>query len=99
MTCFAAPRSASVPTSWASECLTKVRSPGQRRLRFTHRYTFLPMRNANPGCAPVGRPFTSSMTGPNRALELARESAGSRDIRIAGGADVIQQYLNLGVVH
>ena len=36
--------------------------------------------------------------GPERALELARESAGSRDIRIAGGADVIQQYLNLGVV-
>src|SRR6185369_5869977 len=35
---------------------------------------------------------------PERALELARESAGSRDIRIAGGADVIQQYLNLGLV-
>ncbi|WP_199195304.1 dihydrofolate reductase family protein [Thiomonas sp. X19] len=31
-------------------------------------------------------------------LELARESAGSRDIRIAGGADVIQQYLNLGAI-
>jgi dihydrofolate reductase len=29
---------------------------------------------------------------------LAREAAGSRDIRIAGGADVIQQYLNLGAV-
>ena len=26
------------------------------------------------------------------------ESAGGRDIRIAGGADVIQQYLNLGVI-
>src|SRR6266567_670928 len=36
--------------------------------------------------------------GPERALELARESAGSRDVRISGGADVIQQYLNLGVV-
>ena len=35
---------------------------------------------------------------PERALELARESAGSRDVRIAGGADVIQQYLSLGVV-
>jgi dihydrofolate reductase len=31
-------------------------------------------------------------------LELARESAGNRDVRIAGGADVIQQYLNLGAV-
>lgn len=28
----------------------------------------------------------------------ARESAGGHDIRIAGGADVIQQYLKLGVV-
>ncbi|MFZ6843536.1 dihydrofolate reductase family protein [Undibacterium sp. RuTC16W] len=35
---------------------------------------------------------------PERALVLARESAGSRDIRIAGGADVIQQYLNLGAI-
>jgi len=52
-----------------------------------------------PWVRPGGTTFTSSMTGPNRALELARESAGSRDIRIAGGADVIQQYLNLGVVH
>jgi hypothetical protein len=37
--------------------------PGQRRLRFTHRYTFSHVRNGNPGRAPVGRPFTSSMTG------------------------------------
>lgn len=36
--------------------------------------------------------------GPEHALALARESAGGRDVRIAGGADVIQQYLNLGVV-
>ena len=36
--------------------------------------------------------------GPERALELARESAKDRDVRIAGGADVIQQYLNLGAV-
>ena len=36
--------------------------------------------------------------GPELALELARESAGARDIRIAGGADVIQQYLNLGAI-
>ena len=36
--------------------------------------------------------------GPERALALAREVAGSRDIRISGGADVIQQFLNLGIV-
>jgi hypothetical protein len=55
MTWFGAPSSASVPTSWASECSTKVRFRGQRRLRFTRRYTFSPMRNANPGCVPEGR--------------------------------------------
>ncbi|MGI8811063.1 MAG: dihydrofolate reductase family protein [Pyrinomonadaceae bacterium] len=47
---------------------------------------------------PGGTTFYFVNDGPERALELARESADSRDIRIAGGADVIQQYLNLGVV-
>jgi len=47
---------------------------------------------------PGGTTFYFVTEGPERALELAREAAGSRDIRIAGGADVIQQYLNLGVV-
>jgi dihydrofolate reductase len=47
---------------------------------------------------PGGTTFYFINDGPERALELARESAGSRDIRIAGGADVIQQYLNRGVV-
>ncbi|MCX7701464.1 MAG: dihydrofolate reductase family protein, partial [Gemmataceae bacterium] len=47
---------------------------------------------------PGGTTFYFINDGPERALGLARESAGSRDIRIAGGADVIQQYLNLGVV-
>jgi dihydrofolate reductase len=47
---------------------------------------------------PGGTTFYFINNGPERALELARESAGSRDVRIAGGADVIQQYLNLGVV-
>ena len=56
------------------------------------------MRSGNPGRARVGRPFYFINDGPEGALELARESAGSRDIRIAGGADLIQQYLNLGVV-
>jgi dihydrofolate reductase len=47
---------------------------------------------------PGGTTFYFINDGPQRALELARESAGSRDIRIAGGADVIQQYLTTGVV-
>ena len=47
---------------------------------------------------PGGTTFYFVNDGPESALEQARESAGGRDIRIAGGADVIQQYLNLGVI-
>jgi dihydrofolate reductase len=51
-----------------------------------------------PWVRPGGTTFYFINGGPQLALEQARESAGSRDIRIAGGADVIQQYLNLGVI-
>jgi dihydrofolate reductase len=51
-----------------------------------------------PWVRPGGTTFYFINEGPKRALELARESAGSRDIRIAGGANVIQQYLNMGVI-
>lgn len=51
-----------------------------------------------PWVRPGGTTFHFINDGPQQALELARQAAGSRDIRIAGGADVIQQYLNLGVV-
>jgi dihydrofolate reductase len=54
--------------------------------------------NREPWERPGGTTFYFINDGPERALELARESAGSRDIRIAGGAHVIQQYLNLGVI-
>jgi len=36
--------------------------------------------------------------GIESALAQARASAGERDIRIAGGANVIQQYLSKGVI-
>jgi len=51
-----------------------------------------------PWVRPGGTTFYFINDGPERALELARDSAGSRDVRIAGGANVIQQYLNMGVV-
>jgi dihydrofolate reductase len=51
-----------------------------------------------PWARPGGTTFHFINGGPERALGLAREAAGVRDIRIAGGADVIQQYLNLGVI-
>jgi dihydrofolate reductase len=52
----------------------------------------------DPWDRPGGTTFYFINDGPKRALDLARGAAGSRDIRIAGGADVIQQYLNLDVV-
>jgi dihydrofolate reductase len=36
--------------------------------------------------------------GIETALGQARKAAGNKDIRIAGGANVIQQYLNAGLV-
>ncbi len=47
---------------------------------------------------PGGTVFHFVNDGPAAALALAREAAGTRDIRISGGADVIQQYLNLNAV-
>lgn len=51
-----------------------------------------------PWVRPGGTTFYFVNDGPESALELARRSAGNRDIRIAGGADAIQQYLKLGVI-
>ena len=51
-----------------------------------------------PWVRPGGTTFFFVTDGPESALEQARASANGRDVRISGGADVIQQYLNLGVV-
>lgn len=51
-----------------------------------------------PWVRPGGTTFHFVNEGPEHALALAREAAGERDIRISGGSEVIQQYLNLGVV-
>ncbi len=54
--------------------------------------------NREPWVRPGGTTFYFIDEGPERALDLARESAGNRDIRISGGANVIQQYLNMSVI-
>ncbi len=51
-----------------------------------------------PWVRPGGTTFYFVNDGTASALETARKSAGGRDVRISGGADVIQQYLNMGVV-
>ena len=45
-----------------------------------------------------GTTFYFINDGLQSALDKARKSAGRKDIRIAGGANVIQQFLNAGLV-
>ncbi len=43
--------------------------------------------------------FTFVSEGIEKALELAKKTAGSKDILINGGANTIQQYLKAGLVN
>ncbi len=45
-----------------------------------------------------GTTFHFVTDGPEGALQRAREAAGEEDVRIAGGASTVAQYLKLGVV-
>ena len=47
---------------------------------------------------PGGTTFCFVNDGIESALDQARQAVGDRDIRIAGGADTIVQYLNAGLV-
>lgn len=47
---------------------------------------------------PGGTTFYFVNDGIESALKQAKEAAGNRDIRIAGGADVVRQYLNAGCI-
>jgi dihydrofolate reductase len=51
-----------------------------------------------PWVRPGGTTFYFVNDGIESALRQARAVAGDRDIRIAGGANVIQQYLRAGLV-
>jgi len=51
-----------------------------------------------PWVRPGGTTFYFVNDGIDSALRQARAVAGDRDIRIAGGADVIQRYLRAGLV-
>jgi dihydrofolate reductase len=52
----------------------------------------------SPWERPGGTTFYFVNDGIESALQQAREAAGGRDIRIAGGANAILQYLNAGLV-
>ena len=52
----------------------------------------------DPWERPGGTTFHFVGDGIHRALDRAREAAGDRDVRIAGGSETIQQYLDAGLV-
>jgi dihydrofolate reductase len=52
----------------------------------------------DPWERPGGTTFHFINDGISTALARARQAAGDRDVRIAGGAETIQQYLNAGLV-
>jgi dihydrofolate reductase len=45
-----------------------------------------------------GTTYSFVTDGIEAALEAAREAAGEKDVQIAGGAEVIQQYLKAGLI-
>ncbi|WP_329556709.1 dihydrofolate reductase family protein [Streptomyces sp. NBC_00696] len=52
----------------------------------------------DPWVRPGGTTFHFVDDGIESALDQAREAAGDRDVRISGGAETIQQYLDAGLV-
>jgi dihydrofolate reductase len=52
----------------------------------------------DPWKRPGGTTFYFVNNGIESALALAREAAGNKDVRISGGADVIRQFLNAGLI-
>ena len=52
----------------------------------------------DPWIRPGGTTFYFVNDGIDSALHQAREAAGDRDVRIAGGPSLIQQYLRAGLV-
>ena len=45
-----------------------------------------------------GTTFHFVTDGPAAALDLARQAAGAKDVRVGGGVNVIQQYLRLRLI-
>src|SRR6478609_6961330 len=52
----------------------------------------------DPWERPGGTTFRFVNDGIESALDQAREAVGDRDVRIAGGAETIQEYLDTGLI-
>jgi dihydrofolate reductase len=55
-------------------------------------------RGRDPWIRPGGTTFTFVTEGIQGALARARAAAGDRDVRVAGGANIIQQFIKAGVI-
>jgi dihydrofolate reductase len=65
---------------------------------FGHPVFVLTHHPREPESKQGGTTFTFVTEGIEAALEQARAAAGDKDVKIAGGADVAQQYLNAGLL-
>jgi dihydrofolate reductase len=65
---------------------------------FHHPVFVLTQYSRPPLATKGGTTFTFVTEGIERAYQLARSSAGGKDVALAGGADVARQYLNAGMV-
>jgi dihydrofolate reductase len=64
-----------------------------------HVPVFVLTHHARPPLAMAGGTTFHFVTGGiHEALALARQAAGGKDVRIGGGANVIQQYLRAGLI-
>jgi dihydrofolate reductase len=55
-------------------------------------------KKREPWARPGGTTFYFVNDSLERVLAMAREAAGSKDVRISGGKDIVVQYLNAGLV-
>jgi dihydrofolate reductase len=65
---------------------------------FHHPVFVLTSHAREPLAMQGGTTFTFVSDGIESALEQARAVAGEKNIHVAGGADVVQQYLNAGLL-
>jgi dihydrofolate reductase len=65
---------------------------------FGHPVFVLTHHSRDPEAKQGGTTFTFVTDGVEAALEQARAAAGASDVKVAGGADVAQQYLKAGLL-
>jgi dihydrofolate reductase len=64
-----------------------------------HQPAFVVTHRPRPTLPKLGGTTYHFVTeGTERALDLAREAAGDKDVEVAGGADLVQQYMLAGLL-